>query len=281
MSVASGFPITNGYTINIVRSPRGAKRGQCVVKTSPDQGTQTFLLQYNDDKETVEEVLNEGQEVVEEVFEDGLVASDDFFVGDIAHEELVYDTTEVVAEEVVDCAQQQEQVFRDESNVGGPASEAREGVLDEGQGVLCDICQLKLKNSKAAVEHMQSMHGVLTYQGPLFQCDFCLLLVTDRVSHMKKTHYLPLERGFTRDGSCYTCLSCSYTSDQLTNIRNHVDAKHTVSDKRYTCAQCSTAYRTLNSLRAHKSRVHGKRRKLEMRQEEMNKKRLTNTAGIK
>lgn len=62
----------------------------------------------------------------------------------------------------------------------------------------------------------------------------------------------------------YECLRCNHTSDQLTNIRNHVDARHRDgSDKSYVCEECNSEYKTLNSMRAHRSRVHGRKRKLE------------------
>ena len=48
------------------------------------------------------------------------------------------------------------------------------------------------------------------------------------------------------------------------NLRNHVDAKHrSANDPSYVCEECNSEYKTLNSMRAHRSRVHGKRRKLE------------------
>ena len=99
--------------------------------------------------------------------------------------------------------------------------------------------------------------------GSFFKCDFCGLLVTDRVSHMKQTHYSPLSAAFTKCDSGYQCRACHYVSDQLTNIRNHVDAKHSNGGNKYVCEECKSSYKTLNSMRAHKSRVHGKKRKLE------------------
>jgi len=246
------FPITSGYTINIVRTPKQQVVKYLVETETDTNNPQSFLLKCNSAVAPVEEVIEE--RIHEEVFENEQVNGDEIFIADIGQEELIYDTTEVVAEEVVNS----------EPLVQETNSEMRVLVSEKDKTVFCDICQMELSCAKDGVDHMQTKHGVLTFQGPLFQCDFCLLLVTDRVSHMKKTHYLPLERGFSREDSLYNCLSCSYASDQLTNIRNHVDAKHTAGGRKYLCTQCSTAYKTLNSLRAHKSRVHGKKRKREL-----------------
>ena len=98
--------------------------------------------------------------------------------------------------------------------------------------------------------------------GPFFKCDFCGIYVTDRVSHMKVAHYSPLAQAFCKTNNSYQCLQCSYTSDQLTNIRNHVDAKHGSGKNKYICEECNSEYKTLNSMRAHKSRVHVKKRRL-------------------
>ena len=103
------------------------------------------------------------------------------------------------------------------------------------------------------------------FAGPFFKCDFCGLLVTDRVSHMKQAHYSPLNGAFTKASSGYQCRQCDYVSDQLTNIRNHVDAKHNNGLNKYVCEECKSVYKTLNSMRAHKSRVHVKKRKQEER----------------
>ena len=42
-----------------------------------------------------------------------------------------------------------------------------------------------------------------------------------------------------------------------------MDARHRDSDKSYVCEECNSEYKTLNSMRAHRSRVHGRKRKLE------------------
>merc|ERR1712150_424006 len=73
----------------------------------------------------------------------------------------------------------------------------------------------------------------------------------------------PLAQAFRKRNGLYECLRCNHTSDQLTNIRNHVDARHRDSDKSYVCEECNSEYKTLNSMRAHRSRVHGRKRKLE------------------
>lgn len=239
--------MTNGYTINLIRTSKDQSKSKYVVKTTSrtdlDKNATFFVSCSEDDEQVIEEVA-------EEVLDQG-----EFFIADIAQEELIYDTTEVVAEEVVN-SESVEVITEDPSSV----------INGQNKRVFCDICQTYLNCAMDAVQHMHCQHGILTYQGPLFQCDFCgpLVLVTDRVSHMKKTHYLPLEAGFSRTNNQYNCLSCSYTSDQLTNIRNHVDAKHTTGGSTYQCAVCQTVYKTLNSLRAHKSRVHGKKRKRQL-----------------
>ena len=87
--------------------------------------------------------------------------------------------------------------------------------------------------------------------------------MTDRVTHMKQAHYSPLNGAFTKASSGYQCRECDYVSDQLTNIRNHVDAKHNDGANKYVCEECKSEYKTLNSMRAHKSRVHVKKRKIQ------------------
>ena len=104
---------------------------------------------------------------------------------------------------------------------------------------------------------------IFLFPGPFFKCDFCCQLVTDRVAHMKNTHYSPLNGAFTKVSSGYQCRECDYVSDQLTNIRNHVDAKHNDGANKYVCEECKSEYKTLNSMRAHKSRVHVKKRKIQ------------------
>ena len=104
---------------------------------------------------------------------------------------------------------------------------------------------------------------IFLFPGPFFKCDFCCQLVTDRVAHMKNTHYSPLNGAFTKASSGYQCRECDYVSDQLTNIRNHVDAKHNDGANKYVCEECKSEYKTLNSMRAHKSRVHVKKRKIQ------------------
>ena len=79
---------------------------------------------------------------------------------------------------------------------------------------------------------------------------------------MKSVHYSSLSQAFIKRDNCYHCLQCQYMSDQLTNIRNHVEAKHGDRENKYECEDCHIVYKTLNSMRAHKSRVHTKRKKL-------------------
>merc|ERR1712117_636068 len=78
---------------------------------------------------------------------------------------------------------------------------------------------------------------------------------------MKTAHYSPLATEFVKRNNSYQCRQCDYTSDQLTNIRNHVDAKHGNGENKYICEECNSEYKTLNSMRAHKSRVHMKKKR--------------------
>ena len=107
---------------------------------------------------------------------------------------------------------------------------------------------------------MAKIHNILTYEGPFFKCEFCGIFVTDRVAHMQVAHYSPLAQDFCKTNNTYHCLQCDYTSDHLTNIRNHIDAKHSSSKNIYRCEECNSEYKTLNSKRAHKSRMHTKKK---------------------
>jgi len=135
------------------------------------------------------------------------------------------------------------------------------GDLSPQSLVQCDLCNTRLLGLEEARLHMVNIHNMLTFEGPCFKCDFCNIFVTDRVSHMKTAHYSPLAQAFSKRDNSYHCRQCDYSSDQLTNIRNHVDAKHGTGENKYVCEECNSQYRTLNSMRAHKSRVHVKRRK--------------------
>ena len=177
--------------------------------------------------------------------------------------------TSVAREEVV--VGHEEQVVRKEHRNGSKVA----------SGVHCDLCNSLLPSEEEAVKHMRSDHHIVTFEGklddhfqnvmnalafisgPFFKCDFCGLNVTDRVSHMKVAHYSPLAQAFRKRNGVYECLRCNHTSDQLTNIRNHVDARHREEEKSYVCEECNSEYKTLNSMRAHRSRVHGRKRKLE------------------
>lgn len=165
------------------------------------------------------------------------------FFTEVAHEEIVIE--EVLVDSVVENRK---------------TSIAKSGSVITC--VQCDLCNSKLSSAEEAKNHMRHIHNILTYEGPFFKCEFCGIFVTDRVSHMKVAHYSPLAQAFCKTNSTYQCLQCEYSSDQLTNIRNHVDAKHSNGENKYLCEECNSEYKTLNSMRAHKSRVHVKKRRL-------------------
>jgi len=164
------------------------------------------------------------------------------FLDDVAHEEIVI-----------------ENVFSDADIEQNLKKKSR--LLEDPASVYCDLCQNKFNSRSEARAHMKKIHEI-TFEGPFFKCEFCSFHVSDRVSHMKTAHYSPLSGAFTRNGNLYNCRQCSYVSDQLTNIRNHVDAKHNSVENKYACEECNTEYKTLNSMRAHRSRVHMKKKRL-------------------
>jgi len=164
------------------------------------------------------------------------------FFTEVAHEEVVIE--EVLIDNVVEERK--------------PSVKSRTVITN----VQCDLCNSKLDSAEEAKWHMRHVHNIVTYDGPFFKCEFCGIFVTDRVSHMKVAHYSPLAQAFCKTNNNYQCLQCNYTSDQLTNIRNHVDAKHSSGENKYLCEECNSEYKTLNSMRAHKSRVHVKKRRL-------------------
>lgn len=241
-----GAPITSGYTINIVK-----KREQqaVLVLNAPNTNNHAYSLHVPHQKEDGAEVnFHEESIVVEEShhrdindgFGETLLVLDTLIGNEVAHEE------EVVGESLTPEPPDPD---KEEDNFDFP--------------VHCDICAHTFLNGHLAKAHMREVHSILTYNGPFFKCDFCSQFFTDRVSHMKLKHYSSLSQGFNKTGGSYKCIQCAYATDQLTNIRNHVDAKHNSAQNRYVCEECNSEYKTLNSMRAHKSRVHvRKKRKL-------------------
>ena len=224
----AGYPVTHGYTINIVK----------------DKSKQTFILLNPPNKQVAlpntrsaeqaamkTPVCASDNETPCDVFyiEDGLTDNSDH-ITEVAHEEVVEDAGDL-------------------------------GDLRPQSLVQCDLCNTRLLGLEEARLHMVNIHNMLTFEGPCFKCDFCNIFVTDRVSHMKTAHYSPLAQAFSKRDNSYHCRQCDYSSGQLTNIRNHVDAKHGTGENTYVCEECNSQYRTLNSMRAHKSRVHVRRRK--------------------
>lgn len=226
----AGYPVTHGYTINIVKD----KSKPAFILLNPQNKLAT--LSDNSTQRTQTPVCSDDN--------DETPPGDVFYI-----EEVVTDTpdhiTDVAHEEVVEDA-------GDLSDQNRVTSESL---------VQCDLCNTRLVGLEEARLHMVNIHNMLTFEGPCFKCDFCNIFVTDRVSHMKSAHYSPLAQAFTKRDNSYQCLACDYSSDQLTNIRNHVDAKHGTGENKYVCEECNSQYRTLNSMRAHKSRVHVKRRR--------------------
>jgi len=306
-----GFPVTPGYTINIVKDREqsavillnssstptkgGSKTYFITVPDSSIKHDSTSIkhepsISFSTDISTTPElgthVPEVGHEVVttgeveyyleEEVVtsEDVTLVSSDYTACDIKPEEdyiVHYEEvqgvdqsffTEVAHEEVV------EEVVMETALVTEQETEVLASTATV-YSVQCDLCNETLSSGDLAKCHMRQVHNILTYDGPFFKCDFCGLFVTDRVSHMKVAHYSPLSQAFCKSNNVYQCLQCIYSSDQLTNIRNHVDAKHRSGDNKYVCEECNSEYKTLNSMRAHKSRVHvKKRRKLEGEQQD-------------
>jgi len=143
------------------------------------------------------------------------------------------------------------------------------------QQVVCEDCELILESVHSAkhhvVVHHSSSNRIASSSTSMSinrfeRCQYCGLLSTNRKAHLRRIHFAHRKSAWLRRGSHesprrrqYTCLKCNYTTCQLTNIRNHVDAKHGTDEKLHHCTDCNTAYKTINSLRAHKSRVHTKK----------------------
>ena len=205
------FPVTPGYTINIIKE----KKESAVIQlnTQNDTGTKTFFVtipgnntkggggdngytakqvEFNYDF-TSSEVEAVGERIVH--MHNSLPGEcfGEIDMNNIAHEEVVMEETSV------------------EQNVNNTALTV--------VGVHCDLCSTDLESTHEAKLHMRTAHNILTYDGPFFKCDFCGLLVTDRVSHMKIAHYSPLAQAFVKKDNSYHCKECDYSSGQLTNIR--------------------------------------------------------------
>jgi len=286
------YPITPGYTINIVKdktqpavlllnpapSGRGVKQFYITVpETQKDSDHNARHVEYGKSKLSSQDIFYFIEDNSEQVISSEVVVEEDgtyvneaeqncepimvatgqdsssiVYYQDNQHEEgsgMFF--TEVAHEETVT-----EEVIIDNEE---PVSRKSPSVITSVQ---CDLCNSNLDSTEEAKNHMRHVHNILTYEGPFFKCDFCGIYVTDRVSHMKVAHYSPLAQAFCKTNNSYQCLQCSYTSDQLTNIRNHVDAKHGSGKNKYVCEECNSEYKTLNSMRAHKSRVHVKKRRL-------------------
>ena len=229
----AGYPVTHGYTINIVKD-----------KTKP-----AFILLNPPNKLTTLRNINahSAQHALTQTPacpSDNETPSDVFYIDKVVTDNPDH-ITEVAHEEVVE----------DVGDISDMSSVTPESVIQ------CDICNTRLVGLEEARLHMVNIHNMVNFEGPCFKCDFCNIFVTDRVSHMKTAHYSALAQEFVKRDNSYHCRQCDYSSDQLTNIRNHVDAKHGTGENKYVCEECQSQYRTLNSMRAHKSRVHVKRRK--------------------
>ena len=224
----AGYPVTHGYTINIVK----------------DKSKPTFILLNPSNKlatQRTEHVVTQTPACSDDI---DTPSGDAFYT-----EHVVTDTSDHIPEVA------HEEVVEDDGDLSDQNRVTPESLVQ------CDLCNTRLVGLDEARLHMVNIHNMLTFEGPCFKCDFCNIFVTDRVSHMKSAHYSPLAQAFTKRDNSYQCRACDYSSDQLTNIRNHVDAKHGTGENKYVCEECNSQYRTLNSMRAHKSRVHVKRRR--------------------
>ena len=55
------------------------------------------------------------------------------------------------------------------------------------------------------------------------------------------------------------CCECDFSSQFLTNVKNHIEAKHLQSEcQGYNCANCGKLFKTKNSFQTHKSRFKGR-----------------------
>lgn len=264
----AGLPLTQGYTINIVKN---REEPAVIMLNSMSEGgvgeARSFFVTVPESRglEEVAYLLGGEEEVVEDTssLPGGIQDHQEVFLEDSgvcdSNDSTLVCFTSVAREEVVVGQEEHEPILSRKED-----SDHRKRVkTGKVSGVHCDLCNSLLPTEEEALEHMRSDHHIVTFEGPFFKCDFCGLNVTDRVSHMKVAHYSPLAQAFRKRNGLYECLRCNHTSDQLTNIRNHVDARHRDSDKSYVCEECNSEYKTLNSMRAHRSRVHGRKRKLE------------------
>eukprot|EP00092_Neocalanus_flemingeri_P031828 GFUD01034575.1.p1 GENE.GFUD01034575.1~~GFUD01034575.1.p1 ORF type:complete len:395 (+),score=105.87 GFUD01034575.1:55-1185(+) len=313
----SGYPVTPGYTINIVKDKKqpavillnsastnkGAKTFYITVpRPGPDEGgtgdtsdngdigLENLLVKNGKRKGTDDDIFYFVEDSTEEVISSEVIVEEDgSYVGDVERNNFevrlaessdtdqtceVKDSNSVVYFEENNSSYTDSSVFFTEVAHEEIVIEEVliDNIVEERQSnsrsrtiisnVQCDLCNSKLNSAEDAKIHMRQVHNILTYDGPFFKCEFCGIFVTDRVSHMKVAHYSPLAQAFCKTNNAYQCLQCEYTSDQLTNIRNHVDAKHSSGENKYLCEECNSEYKTLNSMRAHKSRVHVKKRRL-------------------
>jgi len=289
----AGLPLTQGYTINIVKN---REEPAVIMLNSMGEGlvgeARSFFVTVPESRglEEVTYLLGGEEEVVEDKSslpgqfqEHEEVFLEDSGVCDSNDSALVCFTSVAREEVVVGQEEEQEPII---SSRKEELSQKRKGSkASKVVGVHCDLCNSLLPTEEEALEHMRSDHHIVTFEGPFFKCDFCGLNVTDRVSHMKVAHYSPLAQAFRKRNGLYECLRCNHTSDQLTNIRNHVDARHRDSDKSYVCEECNSEYKTLNSMRAHRSRVHGRKRKLEKErrreERELGEEQTRHNKGVK
>jgi len=243
----ANYPVTHGYTINIVKD-RTKTAAVILLNQKAQVPSQTVYLTSPPPDVPDQHRPQTAQHVPEQQTPQADVYLEPLHSVNLESESVAF-FTEVAHEEIVE-----------EENDTSVTIPSRCKL-----SVFCDLCSSKLSSPDEAKLHMKTVHNVLTYEGPFFKCDFCGLLVTDRVTHMKQAHYSPLSGAFTKSSSGYQCRECQYVSDQLTNIRNHVDAKHSnvVGENKYVCEECKSVYKTLNSMRAHRSRVHGKKRRQE------------------
>ena len=166
-----GYPITHGYTINIVKD-----------KTKP-----TFILLNPPNKLTVikNQVKNIAEPNTKELSINETAAGGDPKSDVVYYEEVVTASLGDTPDHITEVAH--EEVVEDAGNLGGAGD-----AVSLQASVHCDLCNTVLPGPEAARLHMVNIHNMLTFEGPCFKCDFCNILVTDRVSHMKTAHYSPL-----------------------------------------------------------------------------------------
>ena len=113
----------------------------------------------------------------------------------------------------------------------------------QSEGYNCGVFY-KFCSSKHAMHNHKSRH----HKG-----GFLLILCSSAFDDLVRSKIWKNETGLL------CCSECDFSSQFLTNVKNHIEAKHLQAEcHRYNCTSCGKFFKTKNSFQTHKSRFKGR-----------------------